>query len=75
MKASYRSLRLLLTLALVLCCVPRLSPAQDSAKQTQSPQPGAPPTSSAASASPDAAAKAAERKRRFEEEKKRLEDG
>ena len=78
MKTSNCSIRRLLVLGLVLCCVPRLSPAQDPGTPTPSPRPDAPPappTPSAAPASPDAAAKAAERKRRFEEEKKRLEGG
>jgi hypothetical protein len=75
MKTSYRSLCLLLTPGLVVCCAPWLSRAQDPGTQTPSPQPGASSTSSTASPSPDAAAKAADRKRRFEEEKKRVESG
>ena len=73
MKTSFCSLRLLLTLGLVLCCAPRLSQAHDPGAQSASPQSSAPPTSSTVSTSPDGTAKAAERKRRFEEEKKRLE--
>lgn len=73
MKASYRSLCLLLATGLVVCCVPWLSRAQDPGTQTPSPQSGASSTSSTVSPSADAAAKAADRKRRFEQEKERLE--
>jgi hypothetical protein len=72
-KTSYCSLRLLLTLGLVVCCAPRLSQGQGPGTQTPSAQPGTTPTSGTASTSPDAA-KAAERKRRFEEEEQRLEN-